>query len=129
MKLQRLATMITGLALAAGASLSSAKDIVHDAEYYVLKAQHGERWAMEDKSLDAKLAELTEHPFDQLLTAVSLESHWRMAESLAECGSRDREAVERQLLREGWRHPSSGGGDFGPGNTRTITIYARVIEP
>jgi arylsulfatase A-like enzyme len=35
-----------------------ARDIVHDAEYYVLKAQNGERWAAEDKTLDAKLAEL-----------------------------------------------------------------------
>src|SRR5271157_2273326 len=35
-----------------------AKPIVHDAEYYLLDAQHGERWAAEDKNLDAKLAEL-----------------------------------------------------------------------
>lgn len=35
-----------------------AKDIVQDAEYYVLEAQHGEEWAAEDKSLDRKLAEL-----------------------------------------------------------------------
>ena len=32
--------------------------IVHDAEYYILDAQHGEKWAAEDKDLDAKLAEL-----------------------------------------------------------------------
>ena len=32
--------------------------IVHDAEYYILEAQNGEKWAVEDKSLDAKLAEL-----------------------------------------------------------------------
>ena len=35
-----------------------AKDIVHDAEYYILKAQNGERWAEADKSLDKKLADL-----------------------------------------------------------------------
>jgi len=35
-----------------------AAGIVHDAEYYILDAQHGERWAVEDKDLDAKLAEL-----------------------------------------------------------------------
>ena len=29
--------------------------IIHDAEYYVLDAQHGEKWAAEDKGLDAKL--------------------------------------------------------------------------
>jgi len=37
---------------------AQAKDIVHDAEYYVLDAQHGEQWAKEDKELDKKLAEL-----------------------------------------------------------------------
>ena len=38
-------------------TLSHAKDIVHDAEYYILEAQHGEKWATEDKELDKKLAE------------------------------------------------------------------------
>ena len=38
-----------------------AKDkIVHDAEYYILEAQHGEKWAAEDKELNKKLAELKE---------------------------------------------------------------------
>ncbi|MBW1873087.1 MAG: sulfatase-like hydrolase/transferase [Deltaproteobacteria bacterium] len=32
--------------------------IVHDAEYYILEAQNGERWAAEDEELDARLAEL-----------------------------------------------------------------------
>ena len=32
-------------------------DIVHDAEYYILEAQHGERWAAEDETLDKKLVE------------------------------------------------------------------------
>ena len=32
--------------------------IVHDAEYYVLEAQHGEEWAAEDVALRAKLDEL-----------------------------------------------------------------------
>ena len=35
-----------------------AKDIVHDAEYYVLEAQHGEKWAANDKALAKKLAAL-----------------------------------------------------------------------
>ena len=38
----------------------AADDIIHDAEYYVLKSLNGERWAVEDKELDAKLAELEE---------------------------------------------------------------------
>lgn len=33
-------------------------DYIHDAEYYILEAQNGERWTAEDKELDAKLAEL-----------------------------------------------------------------------
>jgi hypothetical protein len=32
--------------------------IIHDAEYYILDAQHGQKWAVEGKDLDAKLAEL-----------------------------------------------------------------------
>ena len=32
--------------------------IIHDAEHYILEAQHGETWAAEDKVIDAKLAEL-----------------------------------------------------------------------
>ena len=31
---------------------------VHDAEYYILEAQCGQKWAAEDKELDVKLAEL-----------------------------------------------------------------------
>ncbi|MEA3277122.1 MAG: sulfatase-like hydrolase/transferase [Pseudomonadota bacterium] len=59
------AALIAGLAgSAAQAADSSAQAggqrIVHDAEYYVLEAQHGERWAAEDKSLTQKLAELRE---------------------------------------------------------------------
>ena len=35
-----------------------AKEIVHDAEHYVLLAQYKDRWAAQDKALDKKLAEL-----------------------------------------------------------------------
>ena len=37
---------------------ASAKDIVHDAEFYVLKSQNGKMWAAEDEALDKKFAEL-----------------------------------------------------------------------
>jgi arylsulfatase A-like enzyme len=40
--------------------VQAAKPLVHDAEYYVLEAQNGERWADEDKSLDEKLAAFRE---------------------------------------------------------------------
>lgn len=56
----RLTTLIAmGVTLlAAGAAFGG--DIVHDAEYYILEAQNGEAWAVEDTELDQKLAELRE---------------------------------------------------------------------
>ena len=36
----------------------AADKIVHDAEYYVLEAQNGERWVAEDKELETKLTAL-----------------------------------------------------------------------
>jgi arylsulfatase len=39
---------------------SAAQEIVHDAEYYILAAQNGERWAKENADLDEKLARLRE---------------------------------------------------------------------
>ena len=42
-----------------GALASDSKGkIVHDAEYYILDAQNGKKWAAEDKELDKKLSEL-----------------------------------------------------------------------
>ncbi len=41
-------------------NLAYAADIIHDAEYYILETQNGERWAAEDAELDQKLAELRE---------------------------------------------------------------------
>ena len=32
--------------------------IIHDAEYYIIEAQNGKAWAVEDGKLDKKLAEL-----------------------------------------------------------------------
>ena len=40
------------------ANAQQPKPIIHDAEYYILDAQHGQKWAVEDKDLDQKLAEL-----------------------------------------------------------------------
>lgn len=34
------------------------KEIIHDAEYYILEAQHGEKWKAEDKGLQEKLKSL-----------------------------------------------------------------------
>jgi len=50
-----MALLLFGVdAQAAGRS----SQIIHDAEFAILKAQNGERWAGEDKEIDAKLAEL-----------------------------------------------------------------------
>lgn len=50
------------IALFAGVAFgqSSSTGIVHDAEYYVLEAQNGEKWEAEDEGLQARLAELRE---------------------------------------------------------------------
>ena len=45
--------------LLAGIGAANAQDqIIHDAEFKVLKAQNGERWEAEDKEITAKLAEI-----------------------------------------------------------------------
>lgn len=46
--------------LSMGMMPAQASEIIHDAEFYVLKAQNGERWAEEDSALDKRLAELRE---------------------------------------------------------------------
>jgi len=54
MKIGLLAVAAISLIGTAGQVLAA--DIAHDAEYYVLAAQNGEKWAAEDKGLDEKLA-------------------------------------------------------------------------
>ncbi len=45
--------------LFAGMTTANAKsDIVHDSEHYILKAQHGDKWAKEDKMIQEKIAAL-----------------------------------------------------------------------
>jgi arylsulfatase len=59
-KLQRGMGLKVAIGLLAAGIFSSqlaAKPLVHDAEFYVLQKQNAERWAQEDKALDAKLAE------------------------------------------------------------------------
>ena len=54
MKNQFLALAAISLTIVSSQGL--ADDIVHDAEYYILEAQNGEKWAAEDKIIDEKLA-------------------------------------------------------------------------
>ena len=51
-------TLATALFMGLFLSSTHAQKIVHDAEYYVIEAQNGERWAAEDKDLDKRLKEL-----------------------------------------------------------------------
>jgi arylsulfatase A-like enzyme len=51
-------TMVLGFAVCGWGVVFAKGKIIHDAEHYVLEAQHGERWKSEDKKIDAKLAEL-----------------------------------------------------------------------
>ncbi len=53
---------LTTLALLTALSVAPlmAADIIHDAEYYVLEAQYGEKWAQQDKEIQAKLDALRE---------------------------------------------------------------------
>ena len=53
-----IAIMVVMLLIGCWSSTGLAADIIHDAEFYILKGQNGEKWGAEDKALDAKLAEL-----------------------------------------------------------------------
>ena len=53
-KAKTFAFVAGGIGILSNSSLI-ANEIIHDAEYYVLEAQNGEKWAEEDKELRAKL--------------------------------------------------------------------------
>ncbi|MCP4769669.1 MAG: sulfatase-like hydrolase/transferase [Gammaproteobacteria bacterium] len=53
-----VATILTACLFAA--PTMAAEPLVHDAEFYIAAKQNGEKWAQEDKALDAKLAEFRE---------------------------------------------------------------------
>ena len=46
------------LSTSLGSANAESTEIIHDAEHQILAPQHGERWAEEDKTIDAKLAEI-----------------------------------------------------------------------
>ena len=49
---------IAALLLVIGAvTVQATEKIVHDTEYYILEAQNAEKWAADDKAVDAKLAD------------------------------------------------------------------------
>jgi arylsulfatase len=59
--MRRLIVALGCLSILGSAAPSGAQpEIVHDAEYYVLEAQHGTNWANQDRELQAKLEALRE---------------------------------------------------------------------
>lgn len=57
----RFITAVLMAVILMSSAVALAKDeIIHDAEYYILKAQHGEEWAAQDAELDAKIKALRE---------------------------------------------------------------------
>ena len=52
------ASLITLLSLGLMSQAVLAKDLTHDAEYYVVAAQNGEKWASDDKATAKRLADL-----------------------------------------------------------------------
>ena len=49
---------ITFLSLGLMSQAALAKDLIHDAEYYVVEAQNGEKWAADDQATAKRLADL-----------------------------------------------------------------------
>jgi hypothetical protein len=60
MKQSRFIILVVILLFAGSFSAAAAqqKGPVHDSEYYIIEAQNAQKWAAEDKALDARLAEL-----------------------------------------------------------------------
>ena len=54
MKIIRFCSTVVVLLLSFTAA---AVELVHDADYYVLKAQNAEKWAKDDKAVDKALAD------------------------------------------------------------------------
>lgn len=58
MKKVLMSHFVIASCLLAAVTTANAKDIVQDSEYYILKAQHGEKWAKEDVTIQEKIAAL-----------------------------------------------------------------------
>ncbi|WP_164726979.1 sulfatase-like hydrolase/transferase [Shimia sediminis] len=52
------ASTLSLLTVLAQGAMAGGENIVHDAEHYVLEAQHGDKWAREDANIQEKLAAL-----------------------------------------------------------------------
>jgi len=50
-------SVLTALTFLTSGSLAFSKDIIHDAEYYIIEAQNGEQWASDDVVISEKLAD------------------------------------------------------------------------
>ena len=57
-KVTKKSILFAVLALATWGVIPATAQIVHDAEYYILAAQNGERWASDDLAIEARLTEI-----------------------------------------------------------------------
>jgi arylsulfatase len=51
----KISGLLLALTILASSAVATARDIVHDAEYYILEMQNGKRWAAEDKDIQRRL--------------------------------------------------------------------------
>ncbi len=59
MHFKRALTILATMVLVSGGGVAlAANKIVHDAEYYILEAQNGKKWAADDKAIANKLAKI-----------------------------------------------------------------------
>ncbi len=56
--MRNMSILLTLSVAVAVAARADAEGLVHDAEFYILEGQNGEKWAAEDEGLDKRLAEL-----------------------------------------------------------------------
>jgi len=77
-----LTVLITLMLVFGTGAAQAATKIVHDAEYYILEAQHGKQWAKDDKAVDAKLARFRKkNGFSCLASFPRCSSAWRWKRS------------------------------------------------
>jgi arylsulfatase len=58
--MKAIGKIIGSVVILCGSAVTAGDNIIHDADYYVLEAQHKEAWLATDKTVDAKLAAFRE---------------------------------------------------------------------
>ena len=60
MKLMMIAIFLLLMSASMAIANTQSGKVIHDAEYYILEAQHGEKWKADDEAVDKKLAKFRE---------------------------------------------------------------------